>query len=114
MRYFACWPCAVAVLAAACVPLSQDPYLYDDGWRTAMVTEVGRGDAIRVHVTRDCRAELQPEVVASRLFARVTYSHWRNTRSMIAIVEEGDAPKRGMTVMVNTLDCESALKLGSR
>jgi hypothetical protein len=105
------WVCAIAAMAVACAPIYESRYPYDEGWRRAMVVEVGRGDTIRGYVTRDCRAELRPEVVVNRVFARVTYSITRNKRSMVVIVEEGDAPERGMTVFVNALDCSLALKL---
>ncbi len=103
---------AVAVLAAACAPVYEGQFAYDDGWRTGKVTEVGHGWAIHEPATHDCRKEMPARVVAQRSFARVTYSEARNINSMIVALDEEEeaGTKPGNEALVDTHDCRRTLK----
>ena len=101
----------VASFLAACAPVYESRYPYDEGWRAATVTEVAPGDELLVAATNDCRLGLPAAMVVGNTFARVTYSNARNVRTMIARVEAGDSPRPGMKVYVNPDDCRQAMHL---
>ena len=99
------WIGAAAVLSACAAPVYEGKYAYDDGWRMANVTQVGTGYALIANSTRDCREELTPEQVASRKFARVTFTSARIFHVYIVPVAPDSPVKADGQAYVNMNRC---------
>ena len=100
------WLGLAAVLAGCAAPVYEGKYAYDDGWRLAKVTDVGTGYALIANSTRDCREELPPEKVASRKFARVTFSSARVFHVDIVPVAPGSPVEPDGGAYVNMKRCD--------
>lgn len=96
---------AIAPIAGCAAPLYEGRYSYDEGWREAIVTEVGIGAATRTTAMKDCRAEIPHEAAQRRRFVRVVYQYARHQRSLIAPGADADSLRPGDVVYVNTSDC---------
>ena len=97
----------LALALAGCAgPVYEGKYAYDQGWRLGKVTDVGTGYALIAHSTRDCREELEPEKVANRTFARVTFTSGRKFHADIVRIAPGSRVEVDGQAYVNMDRCE--------
>ena len=112
MNTTACGICLAlaTITAAGCTaPVYENRYPYEDGWQLGTVTDVGLGLATVAHATLDCRERAAPTTIPGRSFARVTYYHARNLRSIIAPLRDGERPAVGASVYVNIVNCDATI-----
>lgn len=96
---------------SACSSFVSDVRLFQTGWRTAEVTEVGSAAEIKSRGMTDCRATATADQLASSRFAAVTYSMNRHRHAHIVIVDDRSVVVRGDTVFTNVLRCGTPLEV---
>lgn len=103
-----------SVLATACATNDEAlPGGYREGWRRAIVLDVGDEQVLAHSKNIECHAQLSAHNRSAK-FAITSYSYGGNpnlrAKRLVVISDQG-APKVGDQVFVNILDCESKLRL---
>jgi hypothetical protein len=98
---------AALFLEACAGPVFLGKYPYAEGWRKAIVTEVGAHDRLE-RAWKDCAPASADQPSAER-FARVRFQYGRNWYGMIVAVPQGVTLAPGDAVYVNSNDCRAGL-----
>jgi len=95
---------ALTLMLSACAgPVYLGKYAYAEGWREAVVTEIGPHESLD-RAWKDCAG-----APAEGPFARVRFQYGRNLYTMIVAVPKGVSLEPGESVLVNSNDCRAGL-----
>ena len=99
---------------SACAPIYEGIYDYNEGWREAVITQIGAKDKITGRAFLDCRPVYPPEPRPDDLFAKVAFSNARNNYSYIVRIPHLPAPRAGDHVYVKMDDCSQPVAMQGR
>lgn len=95
----------VLVGISSCASLEDPKHLMANDWRLGKILEVAKASQIECNATVDCRGQLPPDLIASRLFARVRYQYEKRIRTMIVPIRGSASLKADDLAWVKVGDC---------
>ncbi|WP_155742511.1 MULTISPECIES: hypothetical protein [Variovorax] len=99
---------------SGCSTLLEDASAFQEGWRTAVVTEVAPARELRGSGRTDCRQTASSQQLAASRFARLSYRSGGSKHSHVVVVADGLRVTAGDVVFTNVMRCGTPLEVRSR
>lgn len=103
-----------AVSSSGCSTFLEDASAFQEGWRTAEVTEVASAGGLRGGGRTDCRQTASSQQLAASRFARLSYRSGGSKHSHVVVVADGFPVSAGDVVFTNVMRCGTPLEVRLR
>jgi len=104
--------CAASL--SGCSTFLEDVSAFQEGWRTAEVTEVASALGLRAGGRTACRQTASSQQLAASSFARLSYRSGGSKHSHVVVVVDGSRVTAGDIVFTNVMRCGTPLEVRSR